>query len=383
MGGFQFVHLESWARKADDKGRSTSFIFDEASRKPVASVHVPDPKPPTVIYGVGIEEVRQMHDAAAAVAMTAVKCKPRKIRLDQKTLHTVVASHPYTVEEVRADKMKAAQVREWERLTIGWLRHQYGPALKTVIRHVDEKQWHIHAYVLPSSDPELRAMVFHPGVMAKRAVKAGTRRPGEDGKALNKRADYAYKAALREWQDSYHEAVATPCGLTRLGPARRRLSREEWKAEQAQAGALKNALQRAAELQARGQAYIERTKIAATGIKADAARARTAAARFQGVGGAVRSVVDGIQESRLRDQIRREFSRDLDAAIAAAAAASSRTENERTARREIERKAADARHSLRQQAQSLAAARQEIQHLSAALGIALDEPTPTAGGVTL
>ncbi|TCQ07687.1 hypothetical protein C8J34_104148 [Rhizobium sp. PP-F2F-G36] len=227
MGGFQFVHLESWSRKADDKGRSTSFILDEASRKPVASVHVPEPKPPTVIYGVGIEEVRQMHDAAAAVAMTSVKGKPRKIRLDQKTLHTVVASHPYTVEEVRGDKAKAAEVRDWERRTIGWLRYQYGPALKSVIRHVDEKQWHIHAYVLPTSDPELKAMVFHPGVMAKRAVKAGARRPGEDGKALNKRADHAYKAALREWQDSYHEAVATPCGLTRLGPARRRLSRED------------------------------------------------------------------------------------------------------------------------------------------------------------
>jgi len=41
---YQFIHLDLWSRKADAKGRSTSFIFDEASRKPIACVHVPHPK---------------------------------------------------------------------------------------------------------------------------------------------------------------------------------------------------------------------------------------------------------------------------------------------------------------------------------------------------
>lgn len=382
MGGFQFVHLESWSRKADDKGRSTSFIFDEARRKPIASVHVPDPKPPTVIYGVGIEDVRQMHDAAAAVAMTMIKGRPRKIRLDQKTLHTVVASHPYTVEEVRSNKAKAAEVWHWERRTIAWLRDHYGPALKSVIRHVDEKQWHIHAYVLPSADPELRAMAFHPGTMGKRAVKAGGRRPGEDGKGLNKRADHAYKSAMREWQDLYHETVAAPCGLTRLGPARRRLTREEWKAEQAQAAALKNAVERAAAVEAHGQVFINRTKAEAAAIKADASKVQATAARLQGVGGAIRAVVDGIQESHVRDQIRREFARDLDAATAAAKAARADAAKERVARHDSERTASDARHAVRQSAARLADARQEIRRLSDALAAALDEPTPKPGGMT-
>lgn len=83
---YQFVHLDLWSRKPDPKGRSTDFILDEAIRKPIACVHVPDPKPPTVIYGVGVEEARAMHDAAAAVATTTVKGRPRKIRLDQKTV---------------------------------------------------------------------------------------------------------------------------------------------------------------------------------------------------------------------------------------------------------------------------------------------------------
>lgn len=380
---YQFVHLESWSRKADDKGRSTDFIFDEASRKPIASVHVAEPRPPTVIYGVGVDEVRQMHDEAAAAARTpGARGKLRKLDSKQKTLHTVVASHPYTVEEVRADPQKAAEVRDWERRTVAWLREQYGPALKSVIRHTDEKQWHVHAYVLPTHDPQMRAGVYHPGAVAKKAVKAAGARDGEDGKALNKRADVAYKSAMRDWQDSYHDAVAIPCGLTRLGPARRRLTREEWKAEQAQAAALKNAVERAEAVKRQGQAYIDRTKTEAAAVKAEAARVKASADRLTGIGGAMRAVVDGIQESRIRAEIRRAFARDLATAKAAVEKAQTEAAKARSSQREIEKKAADQRHAFRQQGQRLASAQQDIRQLSRALAAALDEPTPVPGGMT-
>ncbi len=378
---YQFIHLESWSRKPDDKGRSTGFIFDEASRKPIASVHVAEPKPPTVIYGLSVDEVRQMHDTAVATAMTpGARGKLRKIASTQKTLHTVVASHPYTVEDVRADPNKVKEVRDWERRTVTWLRQQYGPALKSVIRHTDEKQWHIHAYVLPTHDPELRAGLYHPGGVAKKAVKAAGRRDGEDGKALNKRADVAYKAAMRDWQDSYHETVAVPCGLTRLGPARRRLTREEWKAERAQARALQNAVYRAEAVKRQGQAYIERTKAEATAVKAEVAQVKASADRLAGISGAVRAVVDGIQESRIRAEIRREFARDLAAAKAAMEKAQAETEKAKTSQRDSEKRFSEQRHAFRQQRQRLLAAQHEIQTLSRALAAALDEPTLTPGG---
>ncbi|WP_425962116.1 hypothetical protein [Rhizobium nepotum] len=66
MGGFQFVHLESWSCKADDKGRSTSFIFDEASRKLIASVHVPDPKPP--LQELIMDDCKHAHDLINSIA---------------------------------------------------------------------------------------------------------------------------------------------------------------------------------------------------------------------------------------------------------------------------------------------------------------------------
>ncbi|MQB34738.1 plasmid recombination protein [Rhizobium rhizogenes] len=379
---FQFVHLESWSRKPDSNGRSTTFVFDEAIRKPSASLHVQNPKPPTTIYGVSVEEVRAMHDAAAAVAMTpGARGKLRKIAVSQKTLHSVVASHPYTVEEVRADKAKQTEIRQWERLTVEWLKKQYGPALKSVVRHADETHWHVHAYVVNSRDPELKAIGYHPGVVAKRAVKSAGRRPDEDGKTLNKRADMAYQGAMREWQDSYHEAVAVPCGLTRLGPKRRRLTRAEWHAEQTQAEALKRAVARAATVDAKGRDYIDRTQAEANALKADAAKVRAAADRLRGVGGAFRAVVDGIQESRIRDQVRKEFVRDLAAAKAAVEKAQAESARANISRREAEKKAADQRHAFRQQGQRLAAAQQEIRNLSRALAAALDEPTPAPGGM--
>jgi septal ring factor EnvC (AmiA/AmiB activator) len=93
-------------------------------------------------------------------------------------------------------------------------------------------------------------------------------------------------------------------------------------------------------------------------------------------------VVDGIQESRIRDQIRREFARDLAAAKAAVEKAKAETAKAKSSRREFERKANDASYALRQQRERLAAARREIRRLSDALAAALDEPTPTPGAPT-
>lgn len=339
--GYQFIHLESYARKADAKGRSTDFIFAEACRKPEASIHVTNPASPVVVYGGGTQAVQEMHDTAVASATVAVKGgKRRKIRADQKTIHTVVASHPFTMDEVRADPEKRREAEQWERRTVTWLRDQYGDDLKSVIRHEDEPHFHIHAYVVPVSDPELRAAKFHPGATAKREVMASGPAAGEDQKALGKRADAAYKAAMRQWQDSYHEAVAIPCGLTRLGPQRRRLSRDEWQREQVQAKALQKTVRQARKLKVNGEAYIERTKADAARIAADAGSAReaaqkaTAAAvaaqqrakkdreqaqkamadaeRYFGWAGRLRAVWDRLRKSSLVEKVRGEFSSEID-----------------------------------------------------------------------
>ncbi len=338
--GYQFVHLECYARKADSEGRWTDFIFGEASRRPEACVHVQNPARPIVVHGVGIEAVQEMHDTAAASATIKVKGgHVRKIAKDKKTLHTVVASFPATMAEIRSDPAKRTDAEEWEKLTIKWLRSQYDGDLKSVIRHEDEEYFHIHAYVVPIDEPGMSALKYHPGVKAKRAVMDSSNKEDEDKKALSKRADAAYKAAMRAWQDSYHEAVAIPCGLTRLGPQRRRLTRDEWQREQIQAKALQTTLERAKQVKTSGEAFIRRTKSEAQTIRATAEKEREAAAgvaraalaaekqaqkvqeaaaetvsraaRYSGISGGLRAMWDSLGESRLATKIRNEFAAEI------------------------------------------------------------------------
>ncbi|WP_421477853.1 hypothetical protein [Agrobacterium tumefaciens] len=338
--GYQFIHLESYARKADAKGRSTDFVFAEAGRKPEACVHVENPSPPVVVYGVDVVAAQEIHDSAAAVATIAVKGgHVRKVARDKKTLHTVVASFPATMAEIRADPAKLKEAEEWERRTVAWLRSQYGDDLKSVIRHEDEEYFHIHAYVVPLDEPGMSALKFHPGVTAKREVMDGGK-DDQDKKALSKKADAAYKQAMRQWQDSYHETVAVPCGLTRLGPQRRRLTRDEWQREKVQAKALQTVVQRARQVKKDGETFIDRTKANAAKIAADAARetdaalkATTAAKaardraqqervqaqaaiadaeRYSGLAGRIRAVWDGLRKSKLVEKVRMEFTGEIE-----------------------------------------------------------------------
>jgi hypothetical protein len=60
-----------------------------------------------------------MLDARAAEARIAIAGgRTRKIRSDQVTLLTVVASHPATVDEVRTIPAVAADVAQWEQLVV-------------------------------------------------------------------------------------------------------------------------------------------------------------------------------------------------------------------------------------------------------------------------
>jgi hypothetical protein len=404
---FQFIHMEAFSKKGDGKGRTVAFVMAEARRDPVASVHVANPSVPVVVYGSTIDEVEAMHDAAAAVAMTAVKGgKPRKLRQDHKTLHTVIASHPFTMEEVRGDPQKRQQAEEWERRTIAWLRAQYGADLKSVVRHEDESHFHVHAYIVPTDDPEMRALRHHPGVVAKRAMMAAGPAEGDNSKVLSKRADAAYKSAMRSWQDSYHAAVGVPCGLARLGPQRRRLTRDQWHAEQVQAKALRSTLERAREVKRKGESMIAATKedvarIAAEAaavqaeaahqlaaaktataaalaaqdkavaeqrrarsmmsrVREEAARVREATAKLQRLPGAIRSLLDGFRKSKVAARIRQSVEFEVEALRRTAADAADRASAADAGRREAEARAKNLRASLTETGRDLATASREL-----------------------
>ena len=295
--GFQFVHFGTFSRKPDEGGRTAAFVLDEADRQPDACQHVAAPQPPTVVYGGTLSEVRALHDHRATQAMTEAAGKAKRIRVDQHTLATAVASFPVAWNEVRANPVQAAALTDWERRTVGWLRDQFGAQLLSVVRHDDERYPHLHAYIVPSG-PSMRAKVLHPGWSAKSAAVAAAKAEGVDGKEGNARGDTAFKAAMRAWQDSYWEAVGLPCGLARLGPGRRRLTRAEWQTEQAAARTTAELLKRAsaahqtvqdaeadvrirsnvaAEREAAATAVVQRARQAVAVAKSRVDEARTAA----------------------------------------------------------------------------------------------------------
>lgn len=411
--GFQFVHIETYARKADRLGRSTAWVLDEAERREGSCPHVADPQPAEIVHGMALADVRRLHDeAAGSHVVTLANGKTRALRKDQKTLVTVVASHPATMEEVRANPSTAADVAAWEQRTVEWLAGQFGHCLLSVVRHTDEAHAHLHAYIVPD---DLRASRLHPGAEAKRLlVEAGTRE-SEDAKALNRRGDAAYKSALRAWQDSYWQHVGLPSGLTRLGPARRRLTREEWHAERVACRAAKEAAEQAAEIERQAVALLSNTKCdaavhvanakAKTRAVIDAARrhageakrlhdaalldhrkarrivgaaksearrilsfARSESIRIQSFGSRLRRFWDGLRRSSIRDAARREAAADVARLRASVDDVARRLDGETRQRREAERRAADASASARGVGRERDRLRRELDALRPASG---------------
>lgn len=239
----QFIHYEDYAQKAGSYRKTTGFIFGEVSRQASMSDHIESPRPPVIVYGASVEEAERLHNKKAREATIQVKGgRRRKIRTDQKTLASIVISHPYLLEDAEQNPKMMAELRSYEQNSINWLKDTFGNDLISVIRHNDEPHAHWHALILPLSDPEFKASKLHPGKVAKAKVMHDPSLEKLDSKLLNKKGDMAYQAAMRDFQDSFHEKVSKQAGLTRLGPKLRRLTRAEWHLEKKQARALKEVM---------------------------------------------------------------------------------------------------------------------------------------------
>lgn len=212
MGGYQFAHVDSWARaKGGGKKWSAAQIVAEVERDPGACPHIHSPLPPTLLYG---SMPRQALVEAEAWAAEAQDTKGRRLRKDGCCLLAGVLSFP------------ADRIAEWPALrdaSVKWLKQIYGDRLKSVVEHLDEEHPHIHYFAVPR--PGERFSSIHSGKAALDRAK----QQGADKKAQNA----AYRDGMRAWQDDYWAEVASRHGLARIGPGRRRLTRAQWKAEQA------------------------------------------------------------------------------------------------------------------------------------------------------
>lgn len=236
---YQFIHAETYSRKKTDKKFSAKEILDEAKRTDGACPHVENPEPPNLVYGLSLDDLESLHDEkCSSMKMTNNKGQTRSIRKDQQTLGTVVLSFP-SIAEKEDPKAYNQNYENWKKLSVDWLKEKYGDELKTVVEHVDESHPHLHAYLLPE---DAKADKYNIGRNSKSAFLKSDEAKKLEPKEANKVGDRVYKQAWREWQDSYYEKVGIPCGLSRIGPGGRRLSRVEWQKEKQQSQSLKRAI---------------------------------------------------------------------------------------------------------------------------------------------
>jgi len=227
--GYQFIHIEGYARHGSQQCRkdkngtvetsrkwSAREIAAEAERDVDAIPHVAQPKPPVRLYGCSPMEAVQQ---AEAWANEATDGKGRKLRKDGLCLAAGVISFPAEMKEGWPAFREAA---------LQWLKKQFGVRLLSVVEHTDEEHPHFHFYAVPLKGE--RFEVLH------RGRSAAAKKASEGAKKGAQNA--AYREAMAEWQDEFSSAVALDFGLARIGPKRRRLTREAWKAEKVQAKAL-------------------------------------------------------------------------------------------------------------------------------------------------
>lgn len=213
--GYQFLHLDSWARsKGGGKKWNAAEIVAEAERDPEACHHIDIPCPPQLLFG---DRPRQALEEAEAWATQAQDAQGRRLRKDGCMLAAGVITWP--------DSQPTPEWASFRDSSIEWLKKKYEKRLLSVVEHVDERHPHIHFFCVPR--PGERFGAVHVGKAAIDHVR------GQKGGS--KKRNEAYRDAMRQWQDDFHEEVGKFHGLTRLGPGRRRLTRGEWKAEQAAA----------------------------------------------------------------------------------------------------------------------------------------------------
>lgn len=243
MAGYQFFHVECYAREESTKQRTQTkknadgsfsskeiakekrgnikWVIDEAKREQNSCYHIDNPQAPIVLMG-NLDEVQA---EATAWAEEATDAQGRKLRKDAHCLLAGVISLPRSEE---------SQWEQFKEKSIKWLKEKYSDNLRCVIEHQDEAHPHLHFYCVAKKGQYFDDL--HEGKRAQKELKK------KNPQATKQEQNIAFAEAMRQTQDDFSNRVGQRFGLARLGPGRRRLTRAAWQAEQKQAEMLKKTL---------------------------------------------------------------------------------------------------------------------------------------------
>lgn len=226
--GFQFLHIESYSRKAGKGkagGNSVSDIVAEVTRNPEASPHVPNPLQPNLVFGVDPHQLPAMCESYAVTMTSEFTRKNRKTGIEETVNRKMREDGLVMIGGVfsaPAD-MPVGEWPDYRQAMIDKLKDEFGDRLKSVNEHFDEPYKHCHFYIIPR--PGEHFDNIHPGKRAAAAVDAAGEVKGKQ--------NTAYIEAMRKWQDDYWKGVSEKYGLARIGPKLQRVNRRQWEAQQA------------------------------------------------------------------------------------------------------------------------------------------------------
>lgn len=225
---YQFIHLETYADRPQKNSKRPSLeaVARECQREEDSFPHIENPQPPEIIYGIPpLEAVSKVRNIVKNVRDGL----NRKIRKDAQIASCGVVS--INIEST-PENWASDEVQRWIKDTEVFLKNRFGDSFVSLVKHSCESKCHLHFILIPQvRDGVIDLSSFHPGLAAQRAVT-------ENKKS---KKDYAYKEAMRSFQDEYYEHVGLINGQLRYGPRRKRLSRAEWHAQKRYAQLLSNA----------------------------------------------------------------------------------------------------------------------------------------------
>ncbi|HDG1723346.1 TPA: plasmid recombination protein, partial [Kluyvera ascorbata] len=222
---FQFIHLEAYSLQANQQGgknakfnkevkaRTVREVLGEVLRKEGFCNHIQEPEAPGVLYGdlnnieADCKAYHQNHKN------TDKNGKAKALRSDANVLIAGVVS----LEGIEQN------YKDWEQYKIdvlGFLKEKYGENLAAVVEHTDEENPHLHFYIVPKIGQRLDEL--HDGKKAVLELKK------KEPKALKGKQNKAYIEGMRNFQDDFYNKVSKNFGLTKIGPARSRVSRKTY-----------------------------------------------------------------------------------------------------------------------------------------------------------
>lgn len=233
-----FAHKQTFSRKGNSKNRSVADICAEAARLEGSTPHVADPKRPSLMYdNVELSEIPAIIEARVKEQNASLRQQRkehpekagdlRSIRRDTHVLVGYVFSYPVSNADLITDDQMWEHSR-WEDDALNFAiadAERNGLEVLSAVAHTDENHPHFHVLAIPmfsEQNPRLNAKLCHEGFVAQSAHTA---------KKLSGSPSRSYRQAMRSWQDRYHTEVGQRHGQARMGPGRRRMSREAYKTE--------------------------------------------------------------------------------------------------------------------------------------------------------